>query len=134
MNTAFLVLLSATIQGDDTLKDLPHLNIFDENEIKELEANPNGAKYPIAKFRFDDDGEIEAIYLPDNIDEFHAEIILDLIEKVIIKLARNKKEDMSKGLDIRTIKSKNKRIIVQTEAPKQYTEFKGSRFTRTVKT
>ena len=134
MNTAFLVLLSATIQGDDTLKDLPHLNIFDENEIKELEANPNGAKYPIAKFRFDDDGEIEAIYLPDNIDEFHAEIILDLIEKVIIKLARNKKEDMSKGLDIRTLKSKNKRIIVQTEAPRQYPEFIGSRYTRTVKT
>ena len=134
MNTAFLVFLSATIQGDDGLKNLPHLNIFDENEKKEVVANPDGSKYPIAKFRFDDDGEIEAIYLPDNMDEYHAEIILDLIEKVITKLARNKKEDMSKGLDIRTIKSKNKRIIVQTEAPKQYIEFKGSRYTRTVKT
>ena len=134
MNTAFLVFLSATIQGDDGLTNLPHLNIFDDNEKKELLANPDGSKYPIAKFRFDDDGEIEAIYLPDNMDEYHAEIILDLIEKVITKLARNKKEDMSKGLDIRTIKSKNKRIIVQSEAPKQYTEFKGSRFTRTVKT
>jgi len=134
MNTAYLVFLSATIQGDDTLKELPHLNIFDENEIKEFEANPDGAKYPVAKFKFDDDGEIEAIYLPDNMDEYHVEIILDLIEKVITKLARNKKEDMSKGLSIRTIKSKNKRIIVQSEAPKQYVEFKGSRYTRTVKT
>ena len=129
MNTAFLVFLSATIQGDDGLKNLPHLNIFDENEKKELLTNPDGSKYPIAKFRFDDDGEIEAIYLPDNMDEYHAEIILELIEKVITKLARNKKEDMSKGLDIRTIKSKNKRIIVQSEAPKQYIEFKGSRYT-----
>ena len=32
---------------------------------------------------------------------------------------------MSKGLDIKTIKSKNKKIIVQTEAPKQYIEFRG---------
>ena len=73
-------------------------------------------------------------FISDNMDEYHAEIILDLIEKVITKLARNKKEDMSKGLNIRTIKSKNKRIIVQSEAPKQYTEFKGSRYIRTVKT
>ena len=134
INTAFLVLLSTTIQGDERLKDLPHLNIFDENEIKELEANPDGAKYPIAKFKFDDDGKIEEILLPDNMDEYHVEIITDLIEKVITKLARNKKEDMSKGLDIRTIKSKNKRTIVQREAPRQYIQFKGSKYTRTVKT
>ena len=134
MNTAFLILLSSTLQEDEKLKELPHLNIFDENERKELEANPDGAKYPIAKFKFDDDGKIEEIQLPDNMNEYHAEIIQDLIEKVITKLSRSKKEDMSKGLDIKTIKSKNKKIIVQTEAPKQYIVFRGSRYTRTVKT
>ena len=134
MNTAFLILLSSTLQEDEKLKELPHLNIFDENERKELEANPDGAKYPITKFKFDDDGKIEEIQLPDNMNEYHAEIIQDLIEKVITKLSRSKKEDMSKGLDIKTIKSKNKKIIVQTEAPKQHIEFRGSRYTRTVKT
>ena len=134
MNTAFLILLSSTLQEDEKLKELPHLNIFDENERRELEANPDGAKYPIAKFKFDDEGKIEEIQLPDNMNEYHAEIIQDLIEKVITKLSRSKKEDMSKGLDIKTIKSKNKKIIVQTEAPKQYIEFRGSRYTRTVKT
>jgi hypothetical protein len=134
INTAVLVLLSSTIEGDEKLKELPHLNIFDENETKELESNPDGAKYPIAIFKFDNEGKIEEIKLPNNMDEYHAESIVDLIEKVIPKLARNRKEDMSKGLDIQTTGSKNKRFIVQSEAPKEYNEFKGSKYTRTVKT
>ena len=62
--------------------------------------------------------------------EYHAEIILDLIEKVITKLARNKKEDMSKGLDIRTIKSKN---LVSLLIYKSYNKLtSGQRITRPV--
>ena len=134
INTAVLVLLSSTIDGDNQTKELPHLNIYDENILKELEANPNGSKYPIAMFKFDNDGIIEEIKLPNNMDKTHAEAILDLIEKVIPKLSRSKAEDMSKGLDIKATKSKNKRTIVQTQAPREYKEFKGSRYSRIVKT
>ena len=31
INTAVLVLLSSTIDGDEKIKELPHLNIYDEN-------------------------------------------------------------------------------------------------------
>jgi len=134
MNTAALVLLSATATVGEKIHELPHLNILDEEQIKEVEANPDGSKYPLAVFKFDDDGKIEEINLPDNMDEFNAELILDLIEKVIPKLARNRKEDMSNGLDIKTKRSKNKRTIVQSEAPKQFAEFKGSQYSRIVKT
>ena len=134
MNTAALVLLSAIATVEEKIHELPHLNILDEEQIKEVEANPDGSKYPLAVFKFDDDGKIEEINLPDNMDEYNAELILDLIEKVIPKLSRNRKEDMSNGLDIKTKRSKNKRTIVQSEAPKQFAEFKGSQYSRIVKT
>jgi len=134
MNTATLVLLSSTATVDEEVKDLPHINIFDEKEIKELEADPDGSKYPMAVFKFDDDGKIEEIKLPNNMDEYDAQTVLELIEKVIPKLSRSRQEDMSNGLDIQTKKSKSKRIIVQNEAPKQIDTFKGSKVSRIVKT
>ena len=51
-------------------------------------------------------------------DEYNAESIIDLIKNVIPKLRRNKTEDISNGLDITTRKIKNKRTIIQNEAPK----------------
>ena len=59
---------------------MPHLNLFDEEEIKDLVANPNGAQYPLAVFKFDDDGKIEEIQVPNNMDEYHAEFMNELIE------------------------------------------------------
>ena len=134
MNKAALVLLSgvATYEGEN--HELPHLNMFDEKEIKELETNPDGSKYPIAIFTFDDDGKIEGIKVPSTMDGYHAEVIVDLIEKIIPRLSRNKKEDMSNGLEIITKKLDKKNIIVQNEAPKQYEEFKGSEHRSTIKT
>lgn len=41
---------------------------------------------------------------------------------------------MSNGLDIKTKAAKNKRTIVQTEAPKQFEHFRGSKYSRVVKT
>ena len=108
--------------------------MFDEDKIKELETNPDGSKYPIAVFTFYDDGKIEEIKLPNNMDEYNAKLIVDLIEKVIPKLSRNRKEDMSNGLDIKTKTAKNKRTIFQTEAPKQFEHFRGSKYSRVVKT
>ena len=134
LNSATLVLLSSVMKYEDEIKELAHLNIFDENEIKELDSNPDGAKYPIATFKFSDDGKIEEINLPENIDEYNAQTLVELIEKVIPKLSGNKQEDMSNGLNIKTKKNKNKRTIVQRELPKSYENFKGSKYTKVVKT
>ena len=108
--------------------------MFDDEQRKDLESNPDGAKYPMAVFKFTDDGDIQEIDLPDNMDKYNAESFLEVIKKIIPKLTRNKKEDMSNGLEITTKKVNNKRIIVQNESPKQYEEFKGSRYTKVVKT
>ena len=134
MNTAILVLLSSTAIAEDKIQELPHLNMFDEEQIKELEANPDGTKYPMAVFKFTDEGKIEEIKLPYDMDQYNAESIIDLINKTTPKLLRNKKEDMSKGLEITSKKVNNKKIIVQNEAPKQLENFKGSRYSRYVKT
>ena len=134
LNTAILVLLDSNMSSEEGQTELGHLNIFDEKEIKELEANPDGSKYPLAVFKFNDDGKIEEIKLPNNMDEYNAESIVELIEKVIPKLSRNRQEDMSNGLDIKTRKSKNKRTIVQRQTPRQYEAFKGSSSAKVVRT
>ena len=134
LNTAIMVLLSSTATVDGEAHELGHLNMFDENSLKEFEANPDGAKYPMAVFKFSEYGKIQDIKLPNNMDEYNAESIVELIEKVIPKLSRNRKEDMSKGLEIKTKKMNNKRTIVQSETPKQFEEFKGSRCSKVVKT
>ena len=134
LNTAIIVLLDSNMSSEEGQTELAHLNIFDEKEIKELEANPDGSKYPMAVFKFDDDGKIEEIKLPNNMDEYNAESIVELIEKVIPKLSRNRQEDMSNGLDIKTRKSKNKRTIVQRQTPRQYEAFKGSSSAKVVRT
>ena len=41
---------------------------------------------------------------------------------------------MSKGLEIKTTKSNNKRTIVQSQAPRAFEGFKGSRISKIVKT
>ena len=100
MNKAALVLLSRVVTYERENHELPNLNMFDEKEIKELEANPDGSKYPVAIFKFDDDVKNEEIKIPSTMDVYHAEMVVDLIEKVIPRLSRNKKEDMSNGLEI----------------------------------
>jgi hypothetical protein len=91
LNTATLVLLGATVSVDNEIHELPHLNMFDEEQIKALESNPDGAKYPMAVFKFTDDGEIKEINLPNNMDDYNAETIVGLINKVTPKLSRSKK-------------------------------------------
>jgi hypothetical protein len=57
LNSATLVLLSSTASIDDEVHELPHLNMFDEEKVKDLDTNPDGSEYPIAKFKFTDDGK-----------------------------------------------------------------------------
>ena len=134
LNTGVLVLLCSKMTSEKGENQLAHLNIFDEKEIKELEADPDGSKYPFAVFKFDDEGKIEEIKIPNNMDEYNAESIAELIEKVIPKLSRSRQEDMSKGLDIGIRQNKNRKTIVQREAPKQYAEFRGSKYSKIVRT
>ena len=134
LNTALLVILSSIASIDDEIHEFSHLNMFDEEQIKDLETNPDGSKYPMAMLKFMDDGKIEEIYLPNNMDKYNAKSIIELINKVILKLSRNKKEDISNGLEITYKKVNNKRTIIQKEAPKQFEEFKGSKLTKVIKT
>ena len=134
INTGSLVLLSSTATVDEQIKELAHLDMFDEEQRKELETNPDGAKYPMAVFKFLDNGEIQEINLPNNMDEYNANSLIEVIKKIIPKLTRNKKEDISNGLEITTKKVNNKRTIVQSEAPKQFQDFRGSRYSRVIKT
>ena len=134
MNTGVLVLLSAIAHIEDKTKELNHFDILNEEQRKDLESNPDGAKYPMAKFKFTDGGDIKEIYLPSNMDDHNAQSLLDIIKKIIPKLTGSKKEDMSNGLEITSKKTNNKRTIVQSEAPKQFQDFEGSRYTKVVKT
>ena len=134
INTAFILLLDSKMIYEKGEKDLPHLNIFDEVQLKELEANPYGAKYPIAVFKFDDDGIIKEIIVPKNLDEYNTETLNELIEKVVPKLSRNKKEDISNGLTIETLKNRNTKTIIQKESPKQINSFRNSLYSKLVKT
>ena len=88
----------------------------------------------MAVFKFTDDGDIKEINLPSNMDEYNAQSLVEVIKKVFPKLIRNKKEDISNGLEITSKKVNNKRTIIQSEAPKQFEDFKGSRYNRYVKT
>ena len=134
LNTATLILLDSKMTSEYGEKVLPHLDIFDEAQLKELEANPDGSKYPLAVFKFYEDGKIQEIKFPNNMDEYNAETIKELIEKVIPKLSRNRTEDMSNGLNINVKKTKNKRFIVQKQTPKQFHSFEGSQVSKFVRT
>ena len=134
LNTAILVILDSKLTSEEVNQDLAHFNIFDENQVKDFESNPKGSKYPMALFKFYEDGTLEDIQLPNNMDEYNAESMVELVEKVIPKLSRSRNEDMSKGLDVKVKRDKKKRIIVQSEAPKEYYSFKGSKYSKLVKT
>ena len=76
-NIAVLAILNSQVSEDGKIKDLPHINLLDEKEIKEVISNPVGSKYPLAVFSFDDQGKILEIKLPNNMDEYHAEQLLN---------------------------------------------------------
>jgi len=120
INTASIVLLKSKLTSTEGNQDLPSFDLFNEETRKEFEANPDGSKYPMALFSFYENGTIIEVRLPDTMDKFNAETIMDLIEKVIPKLSRNKTEDNENGLDIKTRKDKKKKTLIEEEKPKQY--------------
>jgi hypothetical protein len=95
INTASLIILDSHVKSDDVDKDLTSFHIFEESTLKDLETNPDGSKYPVAIFSFDEDGTIKEIKLPNNMDKYNADSIVELIGNVIPKLTRNRTEDIS---------------------------------------
>ena len=98
----------------------------------EFKLNPNGTKYPMAIFSFYENGTIYDIKLPNSTNNYYADAIIELIENVIPKLSRNRTEDIHKGLNINTKSDKKKKILFESQSPKEIKEFKGSKFTKNV--
>ena len=132
LNTATLVILDTRVNMDNQYKEVNSFNIFEQSTIDEFKANPDGSKYPMAIFSYYENGTIAAIQLPNNMDSYNAKSIIQLIDDIIPKLARNRKEDISNGLNIETKKNKSKRTLVETQAPKEVDKFKGSRFEKSI--
>ena len=109
LNIASLVILDSNLKTTEEEIKLTKFQIFDESTIKELESNPDGSKYPMSIFTFHEDGTLEDIKLPDNMDKYNADSIVELIKNVIPKLTRNRKEDISNGLEIK--EKKNNRVM-----------------------
>ena len=132
LNTATLVVLDAKMKNKEELKEITSFDIFDQNKINEVKNNPNGAKYPMAVFTFYDNGIVEDILFPNNMDSYNAKTILELIGNVVPQLTRNRVEDISNGIKVTTKKDKNKRTIVESYAPEEYQDFRDSRFVKSV--
>ena len=132
LNTATLVILNSKVTTDEEESELISFPI-DATSLKELEKNPDSSKYPMAIFTFYEDGTIKEIKLPDNMDKYNADSIVELIQNVIPKLTRNRAEDISNGLEI-TEKTNNKiKTIVETISPRTYEDFQGSIFSKIVR-
>ena len=98
LNTATLVILEANATIRNQTRKVTSFNIFNESTIEELKSNPNGAKYPMSLFSFYENGTLADILLPNDIDNYNANLIIELIEDVIPKLSRNKTEDANNGI------------------------------------
>ena len=124
LNTASLVILDSNIKTEDVESELIKFKIFDEDTIKEIETNPNGSKYPMSIFTFHEDGKLEDIKLPDNMDKYNADSIIELIKNVIPKLTRNRNEDISNGLEIKEKKNNQVKTIIEIQAPAKSNKIK----------
>lgn len=132
LNTATLVILDTKLENKNELKKINSFNIYNEENIKEIESNPDGAKYPMAVFSFYENGTIADILLPNNMDNYNAQTIIELIESVVPKLTRNRTEDISNGLEINTLKRNKKKVFVESISPREIPDFKGSRFVKSI--
>ena len=132
LNTAALVILDSQIKTDEEKTELTKFSIFDETTIKELEENPNGSKYPIGIFTFYEDGTLGDIKVPDNMDKYNAESIVELIKNVIPKLTRNRTEDISNGLEIKEKKNNKVKTIIENQALRTYEKLEGTKYSKIV--
>ena len=129
---ASIVILKSKMTTKDEEYELPSFNISDESKVKEFKANPDGSKFPIADFSFYENGTISDVKFLKSTDEYNSQTLNDLIEKVIPKISRNRTEDNNNGLNIKTRTDRKKKTLIEEEKPKQYHNFKGSKFSKSV--
>ena len=130
LNNATLVILDAKINYKNEQKELTNFDIFNKSFLNEFKANLNGIKYPMALFSFYENGTIIDIKVPDNMDNYNANNIMEIIENIIPKLSRNKTEDSNNGINVTTKKENKKNILLESQTPKERKEFKGSLFSK----
>ena len=134
INNATLVILDSKVKYGGKETKLSSFDIFDEEQIKEFELNPRGAAHPIAKFSYFENGTIIVINLPEDMDQYNSQAMIELINNVIPKLSRSKKEDKKKGVYAMAKKTRNGDTISEVQTQKEYKdkftgdEYKGSKF------
>ena len=65
-------------------------------------------------------------------NKYNAHTIIELIEEVIPKLTRNRAEDISNGLEIKTKKGKKNNTLVESHSPREIEEFRDSNFSKSI--
>ena len=138
INNATLVILDSKVKIENEETELNSFNIFDSNKVSEFESNPNGTKYPMAKFSYFENGTLIETELPDDMDKYNAQVILELIDNVIPKLSRSKKKDKKHGINVKTKKTKKGYVLTEDQATQEYSDkftkkkFKGSKYKKKV--
>ena len=129
LNIATLVILDTKATFNNITKDITSFNIFNESTVEEFKSNPDGAKYPMATFSFNENGTFVDIQLPNNMNKYYADCIIELIENYISKLSINKTENIDTKEKIADI---NKKTFYNTQSPKEIKNIKGSRFVKSI--
>jgi len=138
INNATLVILDSKVKIENEETELNSFNIFDSHKVSEFESNPNGTKYPMAKFSYFENGTLIETVLPDDMDKYNAQVMLELIDNVIPKLSRSRKHDKKHGLSVRTNRTKKGIVLTEDQATQEYSDkftkkkFKGSKYKKKV--
>ena len=118
INYASLIILDSKGKIHENETKLNSFNIFDELILNEFESSPNGTKYPMGQFSFFKNGTIAEIKLPNDMDKYNAQVIIELINNIVVKIVRNKKEEETE-VKLKNINS-NHDILSETLSPREY--------------
>ena len=130
LNTVSLIILDVKVKMDNEEKQGISFDIFKEEIVEEFKSNPEGSKYPMAIFSFYENGTIAEINLPNNMNQSIAKSMIDLIEKIIPKISRNRTEDNNNGLEINIIKNNDMKTLVESQSNREIENIKKSKFTK----
>lgn len=130
LNTVSLIILDVKVKMDNEEKQGISFDIFKEEIVEEFKYNPEGSKYPMAIFSFYENGTIAEINLPNNMNQSIAKSMIDLIEKIIPKISRNRTEDNNNGLKINIIKNNDMKTLVESQSNREIENIKKSKFTK----
>ena len=130
LNTVSLIILDVKVKMDNEEKQGISFDIFKEEIVEEFKYNPEGSKYPMAIFSFYENGTIAEINLPNNMNQSIAKSMIDLIEKIIPKISRNRTEDNNNCLKINIIKNNDMKTLVESQSNREIENIKKSKFTK----